>query len=92
MSDSNQLIALGTYDLILSFPMEVKCVWKRKVFGTGTILYILIRYTTIIRMLLEALSGFAILKGPIVSANTDLDTLLLIGRITIGVGADSAAN
>ena len=72
ISDSTQLIALSTYDLILTFPTEVKCVWKRKVFGMGTMLYIAIRYTTILRMLLEGLSGFAILKGPIVSVNIDL--------------------
>ena len=46
------MIALAIYDLILSFAAEQRCIWKRKV-GTGTILYLSIRYGIILNMLTE---------------------------------------
>ena len=46
------MIALAIYDLILSFSAEQRCIWKRKV-GTGTILYLSIRYGTILYRLTE---------------------------------------
>ena len=42
-----RIIALGVYDLILSSPMEVRRIWKRRL-GAGTILYISIRYGAIL--------------------------------------------
>ncbi|KAK7693026.1 hypothetical protein QCA50_002591 [Cerrena zonata] len=54
-------LTLAVYDTILSFPKEVKCIWQGK-FGTGPILYLFIRYGTVLNMFLELLSGFPVSK------------------------------
>ncbi|KAK7683434.1 hypothetical protein QCA50_013265 [Cerrena zonata] len=51
--------ALAVYDTILSFPKEVRCIWQGK-FGTGPVLYLLIRYGTVINTLLLLLHQFPI--------------------------------
>ncbi|KAK7683430.1 hypothetical protein QCA50_013261 [Cerrena zonata] len=52
-------LTLVIYDTILSFPNEVRCIWQRR-FGTGTVLYLFIRYGTVFYMLLWLLQGFPI--------------------------------
>ncbi|KAK7688792.1 hypothetical protein QCA50_008332 [Cerrena zonata] len=49
-------LVLASYDIILTFSREVQNVWQRK-FGTGTILYLFIRYGTLVNILLEELNG-----------------------------------
>ena len=61
-----RMIALVVYDLILSFPMELKGIWKRR-FGTGTILYLSIRYGQIVHMLLQVLASILVPGNLIVS-------------------------
>ena len=46
------IVALSIYDAILSISLEVRCIWKRK-FGVGMILYLSIRYGTILYILFQ---------------------------------------
>ena len=62
----NSGIALAVYDLVLSFPVELKAIWNRK-FGMGALLYLSIRYGTIISMLFEVLQSLLVTEGLIVS-------------------------
>ena len=52
----NSGIALAVYDLVRSFPVELKAIWNRK-FWIGALLYLSIRYGTIISMLFEVLQS-----------------------------------
>lgn len=58
--------ALVAYDALLSFPKEARCMWNRR-FGAVTILYPLIRYGTIVDILLQVLDGFYIPRVATVS-------------------------
>ncbi|KAK7688705.1 hypothetical protein QCA50_008243 [Cerrena zonata] len=49
-------LTLAVYDTILSFPKEVRCIWQRG-YGIGPILYLFIRYCTILDMILQLLEG-----------------------------------
>lgn len=60
-----ELLALAVYDTILTFPREVRCIWQRKL-GMGPVLYLLIRYGTVLHMLCEILSGFPTARSIIV--------------------------
>ena len=64
-----KFIALTIYDLILSFPKELKCIWKRK-FGTGTFLYLSIRYGTVVYILFQLLECIIVPKNMIVSTKS----------------------
>lgn len=73
--DSHNLkffLALVVYDAILSFPKEVRCIWKRG-FGTGPILYLFIRYGTIFNMLLQLLLDFPTSTTVLVSEILNID-------------------
>lgn len=50
-------LALGVYDALLFFPQEVRCIWNRRC-GTVTILYLFIRYSTVLDMLWQVFSSF----------------------------------
>ena len=54
------------YDFLLSFPREVESIWRRK-FGVITILYLVIRYGTLVEMSLNVLEGTYIFKDTTVS-------------------------
>ncbi|KAK7688689.1 hypothetical protein QCA50_008227 [Cerrena zonata] len=54
-------LTLATYDTILTFSKEIKGIWQRK-FGTGTILYLLIRYATLVDLLFQILAAFNVVK------------------------------
>ncbi|KAK7688728.1 hypothetical protein QCA50_008267 [Cerrena zonata] len=54
-------LSLAVYDAILSFPKEVRYIWQRS-FGTGTILYLFIRYCTILNILFALLSNLPTYK------------------------------
>ena len=75
------ILAVTTYDLSLSFSEEVRCIWKGK-FGIGTILYLSIRYVSIMLVLLEILAVFTIPGSIIVSMTTTptMTTLNVISR------------
>ena len=60
------MIALAVYDLILSFPAELRGIWKRQ-FGTGTILYLSVRYGTILSMLFEGINATFVPRESVVS-------------------------
>ena len=48
------------YDVLLSLSQEIKCIWRRKT-GVVTILYLFVRYGTIIDMaarIFETIYGF----------------------------------
>ncbi|KAK7688686.1 hypothetical protein QCA50_008224 [Cerrena zonata] len=45
-------LVLALYDTILSFPTELRCIWQRKL-GTGAVLYLFIRYGTILNAFLS---------------------------------------
>ena len=63
-----RVTALTVYDLILSFPTELRCIWEgRLMFRTGTILYLSIRYGTIIYLLIEMLDSVAAPHNRVVS-------------------------
>ena len=60
------------YDAFLSFQQEIKCIWGRKL-GIGTILYLLVRYGTIIDMIFQIFSGIYVPKTISVSTITPTD-------------------
>ena len=62
------MIALGTYNLILSFPKEVICIWRRG-FGPGMVLYLSIRYGTILYILFQVLNTGIVVGNVAVSIN-----------------------
>ena len=66
---------MAVYDLILSFPVEIIGIWKRR-FGIGMILYVSLRYGPVISMILEVLGRFFIPQDLIVSIQ--LQYVLLI--------------
>ncbi|KAF8576827.1 hypothetical protein K439DRAFT_1622552 [Ramaria rubella] len=51
-------IASFTYDILLTFPSEVRFIWHKK-FRLGTILYLLTRYPTLLEFLLNVYGDFA---------------------------------
>ena len=61
--------ALSIYDVILSISMEVRCIWKRK-FGVGTVLYLSIRYSMILYVLLRLCQDVIVINGAFVSDYT----------------------
>ena len=61
-----QQSALAVYDIILSFPTELRRIWKRG-FGMGMVLYLSMRYGIILYVLLEALDGMVSPTAIIVS-------------------------
>lgn len=63
------ILALSIYDAILSISLEVRCIWKRK-FGVGMILYLSIRYSMILYLLLRVPVNVVITKGAFVSHYT----------------------
>ena len=65
-SDAIETIALTVYDHILSFPSELRGIWKRGV-GTGTVLYLSIRYGIILYIFFDTLDLIFIQKTLIVS-------------------------
>ena len=69
---SDLRVALAVYDVVLSFPMELKAVWKRR-FGTGTFLYLSIRYGTVIAMLFGNFQRLLITENLIVSIKNNGD-------------------
>ena len=78
------ILAVTTYDLSLSFSEEVRCIWKGK-FGIGTILYLSIRYVSIMLVLLEILAVFTIPGSIIVSAIiTPTMTMTILNMISRG--------
>ena len=60
---------------MLSFSQEVKCVWKRKR-STVTVLYIFIRYGTVIDMFLRVFDSFYVFDTIPVSASIFITTLV----------------
>ena len=62
---TSSIKGVAIYDTILTFPKEVRCIWKRK-FGAGTVLYLFIRYGTLFDMLLQFLNGFVTSRTAIV--------------------------
>ena len=46
---TNPVLALALYDLLISFAQEIQHIWRRK-FSLVTLLYIFIRYGTIISL------------------------------------------
>lgn len=60
------LPALVLYDTAISFSQEVRCIWNRK-FGVGTVLYLCIRYGTILNLFFNVFDGFFNFKTPAVS-------------------------
>ncbi|KAI0075487.1 hypothetical protein K474DRAFT_1664239 [Panus rudis PR-1116 ss-1] len=46
------VLSLLTYDTILTFPQEVRCIWQRKWTG-ATFLYATIRYITMLHMVIQ---------------------------------------
>ena len=68
--------ALVTYDLILAFPTEVRCIWQRN-WGTGMILYISIRYGTVLYMLLVTFSTTLVPEIVIVGVNKNISIPVL---------------
>ena len=75
LSEDLQL-AVIVYDTVLSFPQEIKCIWGRKP-GAGTILYLFVRYGTIIDMILEIFNGIYVPKTVSVSNIIPRDWTLL---------------
>ena len=61
------LLALAVYDFLFSFPGELKYIWNRK-FGTGTALYVSIRYGALIHMLLAVIGATFVPKAIVVSS------------------------
>ena len=70
-------LAVIVYDTVLSFPQEIKCIWGRKP-GAGTILYLFIRYGTIIDMTFKIFTWAYVPKTVSVSTITPWDWTLLI--------------
>ena len=68
--------ALVTYDLILAFPTEVRCIWQRNL-GAGMILYISIRYGTVLYMLLVTFSTTLVPEIVIVGVNKNISIPVL---------------
>ena len=64
------------YDALLSFQQEIKCIWGRKA-GAGTILYLFVRYGTIIDMILAIFNGIYVAKTVSVSNMIPRDWTLL---------------
>ena len=60
------------YDALLSFKQEIKCIWGRKL-GIGTILYLFVRYGTIIDMIFQIFDGTYVYKTVSVSDITPRD-------------------
>ena len=60
------MIALILYDVILSFPAEHRYIWRRR-FGIRTMLYLTIRYSSIIFATIEMLGDILIIRNAIVS-------------------------
>ena len=57
------------YDAVLSFSQEVKCIWKRKA-GVVTILYLFVRYGTIVDIVFQIIGVFYSAKTLLVSNAT----------------------
>ncbi|CAL1698255.1 unnamed protein product [Somion occarium] len=49
-------LVLAAYDTILTFSQEVCCIWQRKFTGV-TLLYVVIRYGTILNIVLQGIGG-----------------------------------
>ena len=64
------------YDTVLTSPQEIKCIWGRKP-GAGTILYLFVRYGTIIDMIVNVFTGTYVPKTVSVSTITPGDWKLL---------------
>ena len=62
-------LAVIAYDTVLSFPQEIKCIWGRKL-EIGTILYLFVRYGTIMDMILNVFTGTYVPKTVSVSTIT----------------------
>ena len=67
------IVALSVYDLLLSFPMEFRFIWRGR-FGTATILYVSIRYATIASMILETLQSTVVSSSILVGFSIFLVT------------------
>ena len=65
--------------MILALPQEVRCIWRRK-FGTVTVLYTLIRYGTLINMVVNTLDAFYVLRDVPVSCLHIVIILLKVNR------------
>ena len=76
-----RIIAVAGYDLILSFPTEITWVWKRKL-AAGMVLYLSLRYCTIIFFVIETLGGILVIRSLIVSAEPQH----MISYLTINTG------
>lgn len=77
-----QMIALAIYDLFLSFSTELGAIWKRK-FGTGTVLYLLIRYGTIPNFTFQVLNNIFVPSTLLVSVEAYSRTLILNLRLGV---------
>ena len=66
-----QNVALAIYDLVLSFPTEIRGIWK-KGFGTGAVLYLSIRYGTILYVFLQTSESILVPRNTIVSSGVPL--------------------
>ena len=65
-------LAVIAYDAVLSFQQEIKCIWGRKP-GAGTILYLFIRYGTIIAIVDQIVDRSYVFKTVLVSNITPRD-------------------
>ena len=50
------------YDTILSFPQEIRCIWRRR-FSLVTVSYIIIRYGTLVNTIMNILDAFYVLTS-----------------------------
>ena len=66
ISQLTRATALAVYDLIQSFPAELRYIWSGR-FGIGTILYLSIRYGPITCTLINALGSIVVPGNLIVS-------------------------
>ena len=77
---TRRCIALVVFDTIQSLPQEVLCVWRRK-WGTVTVLYLCIRYGTVLNMSLRVYEKFNLLTTiPVRNSIILLNSLLTKGQ------------
>ncbi|KAI0078410.1 hypothetical protein K474DRAFT_1674117 [Panus rudis PR-1116 ss-1] len=73
-------MTITVYDLLLTFPQEMTCIWKRK-FSAVTVLYAIIRYATVLYMIFDVsyLIGSTQIRNPVAcSAFTVMGYVLLV--------------
>lgn len=84
MEYPDYLPAVVTYDTILTFSKEFQCIWQRR-FGTGTVLYLIIRYGTILQMLFDVFRSFVKARSAVVSGIQKLLTTYLLNFKSRGI-------